>query len=149
MSTLTTIISQIDITDKSYELYEVVENQRVESLNLKNTSVSGVLFSLSTFNRVHFKNIDFFATRFENCEFIDCTFDNCTFQFSTMQYCDFHRATFSYSHWNSTTIKRSLFSQCLLDQGTKSVASPLENKIMAPLSAFEQTMTLILEKMAA
>lgn len=149
MGTLTDFISQTDLSDKDYEKYEVIENQRVESINLKNQAVSGVLFSLTTFTRVHFENIDFFATRFENCEFIDCVFDNCKFQFSTIIYCDFHRAIFTASLWNATSVKKGLFSQCLLDHHSEKVASPEENKIIGPLSAFESTMTLILEKMAA
>ncbi len=149
MSTLTTLISQTDLTDKTFERYEVLENQRVSDMTISETQVSGVLFSLSTFTRVHFKNIDFFANRFENCEFIDCTFEYCNFQFSTMIYCDFHRATFIGNHWTASTIKKSLVSHCLLDVLTQQILSPEENRIMGELSAFEQTMTVILEQIAA
>ncbi len=149
MSTLTTLISQTELTDRSFEQYEVVENKKISQLVIQETEISGVLFSLATFTGVTFKKVDFFAVRFENCEFIDCTFIDCNFQFSTILYSDFHRATFLANHWCATPIKKCLVAHSTLDGLTQLAINSEENRIMAPLSAFEQTLTMVIEKMAA
>ncbi|MCK5884599.1 MAG: pentapeptide repeat-containing protein [Bacteriovoracaceae bacterium] len=150
MGTLTNFIDHIKVSDLDYDRYEVIENERITNCNIKEISISGVLFSMTTFVGVTFEKCDIFATRFENCEFIDCKFVDCTIQFSNILYSDFHGTSIKGCNWSSSPIVRSLFSSCDLDDKSLFfVKKSSTNKLFGNSSEFERTMTIILDKIAA
>ncbi len=101
------------------QVFEVIENEILNSCNLSGLTISGSLFSLTTFKEVTFESCTFFATKMENCEFINCEFRNCNFEFSSITHCVFTQTKYSLSHWQTSSIKQSLFQDCQLDTKTE------------------------------
>ncbi|MBL6989060.1 MAG: pentapeptide repeat-containing protein [Bacteriovoracaceae bacterium] len=113
------------------EHYEVIENEKIVASDYKELSISGSLFSLTSFKDVTFRSCVFFASKMENCEFINCKFINCKFQFSSIDYCDFHFTEFENCIWNMSPINKSLFSRCNYDHKTKHfIAKESNNRIL-------------------
>ena len=110
--------------------YEIIENERIISRNLRSLKVSGALISMTIFKNVKFEDCDFFACRFENCEFIDCDFSNCNFSFTNIIYCDFHFSKFENIYWDISPISKSLFSRCSLDNKTTHFIAKNKNRVM-------------------
>ncbi len=115
MKTLTdTTINPLSLR-MTEESYEVIENESIVNSNFKSLTISGSLFSLTTFKNVTFDSCVFFATRMENCEFIKCNFINCQFQFSNITHCDLHFAKFDHCTWSFSTLKHNIIVECWLD----------------------------------
>lgn len=119
MNTLTTFFNpnfQDGLRDSQYE---VIENELLKSCDLKNLTVSGSLFSLTTFINVTFKSCVFFGTKIENCKFINCKFENCSFQFSTLTHSEFEACDFLETHWDTPSIRKCSFYYSKLDTKTE------------------------------
>ena len=111
------------------EAYGVIENEVLQSSDFKGITVSGSLFSLTTFKSVTFESCVFFAARMENCEFIDCTFINCSFKFSNIEHCNFNDSKFENCKWDVTPIKKSRLQYCSVDAETAFYVSKSDSKI--------------------
>lgn len=119
MNTLTTFFNpnfQDGLRDSQYE---VIENELLKSCDLKNLTVSGSLFSLTTFINVTFRSCVFFGTKIENCKFINCKFENCSFQFSTLTHSEFEACDFIETHWDTPSIRKCSFYYSKLDTKTE------------------------------
>ena len=120
-----------------HALYDVVENETIKGKDFGDLTLSGSLFSLTTFRDVTFESCVFFATRMENCTFINCRFENCSFQFSSIEHCQFCETEFQGSFWDVSPLKYNDFSSCLLDDRTTYFASKpdLKNKLKGSVRA--------------
>lgn len=115
--------------------YGIIENENITSFNFSNLTISGSLFSLTTFKDVTFDSCVFFGSHIKNCEFTGCTFKNCTFEFSHIYDCSFHATLFENCRWELTPIKKSLFSSSFINRATSQNVnqhgSLIENCFMA------------------
>ena len=100
------------------ELYEVIENEEVSGIVIKNITIAGALLSLSSFDNVTFENCTFFGSRIENCDFSGCKFSDCVFQFSECVNCNFDQTQFLDCTWHSSPIRNCTYSDCFMDQKT-------------------------------
>lgn len=104
---------------ESSQAYEVIENELLKSCDLKDLTISGSLFSLTTFINVTFRSCVFFGSRFENCKFVNCRFEDCSFQFSTLTHSQFSATEFVGTHWESPSIRKCSFDYSSLDMKTE------------------------------
>tara|TARA_R110002072_G_scaffold534_2_gene3488 strand:- start:24927 stop:25562 length:636 start_codon:yes stop_codon:yes gene_type:complete len=96
--------------------YEVIENETLKGCDFRDLTVSGSLFSLTTFDHVSFEDCVFYGSKIENCTFIGCTFKNCKFEFSTVSHCNFNNCNFELTRWSYSTFKRNKLSFCQIDE---------------------------------
>lgn len=129
MSTLTQFFNQNHLSSQTHAQYEVIENEIIKSCDFSDLSVSGSLFSLTTFTNVSFKSCVFYGSRFENCDFINCTFEDCKFEFNNMVHCNFVSSTFENCTWAYSYLRKSSLYDCMLDPATKASISVEENKL--------------------
>jgi hypothetical protein len=141
MNTLTSFINQnfalLTHTDSSSEtmvndfansaLYEIIENETLNECKISDLTISGSLFSLTTFTLVTLESCVFYATRWENCTFKDCNFKDCTFEFSNLSHCKFTNCTFENCSWELSPLNRCELSFCKLDSKTQFYLSKEEN----------------------
>lgn len=95
--------------------FEVIENERISGVTLEDLTISGSLFSLTTFVGVTFDSCAFFGSKIENCEFVNCKFIDCSFQFSEITHCNFISSEFKKCLWDFTPVKRSKIDKCTMD----------------------------------
>jgi uncharacterized protein YjbI with pentapeptide repeats len=107
--------------------YEVIENEDLKSCNFNELTISGSLFSLTTFKNVTFESCVFFGSRLENCNFVNCTFKGCEFQFTTLEHCNFVNTTFTSCKWDVSPLKKNCFEECLFDSKTLYYAEKTNN----------------------
>lgn len=112
-------LSAENVTTRKGSQFEVIENERISGLSLEDLTISGSLFSLTTFVGVSFDSCAFFGSKIENCEFINCSFKDCSFQFSEITHCNFSSCNFHGNNWDYTPVKRSKLHGCKMD-GTSS-----------------------------
>ena len=143
MNTLTKFIdfnfSNLTHTDSSHlveinevregALYEIIENETLESSNLNDLTISGSLFSLTTFSAVSFGSCAFFGSKLENCTFRNCNFENCSFEFTNISHCKFVGCTFKNCKWSVSPVKKSQFHHCSLDNKTLYFLSNEDNTL--------------------
>ncbi len=129
MSTLTQFFTSNHLSSEAHAQYEVIENEIIKSSDFNGLSVSGSLFSLTTFTNVSFKSCVFYGSRFENCDFINCTFEDCTFEFNNLVHCNFVGTTFENCKWAYSYLRKSSLYDCMLDPATKASISVEENKL--------------------
>lgn len=132
-------------------IYEVIENEVIKSSNLNELTVSGSLFSLTTFTGVTFESCMFFGSRFENCNFVDCKFINCKFEFSHIVNCNFKSTSFENCSYDFSTVNTNSFSHCRICFKTYKVQSRglnrIENSITPNINIdWEQAMELEAQK---
>ncbi len=105
-------------TKRKGSQYEVIENERISAVTLEDLTISGSLFSLTTFVGVTFDSCAFFGSKLENCTFVNCKFVNCSFQFSEITLCNFRSCLFARNKWDYTPVKRSKIKNCKMDGKT-------------------------------
>ncbi|MEH0860313.1 pentapeptide repeat-containing protein [Halobacteriovorax sp. DPLXC-1] len=115
MATLTNFIMPEKLSDFTNGQFEVIENEVVKSSDLSNLTVSGSLFSQTTFVAVHFKSCTFFGSKIKQCKFINCVFENCTFEFSHIEDCNFESSRLVGNTWKYSTLKGSSIEECEFD----------------------------------
>ncbi len=96
--------------------YEVIENETLKACKFEDLTVSGSLFSLTTFDHVTFENCVFYGSKIENCTFIGCNFVNCKFEFSSVSHCNFNNCDFNNTKWSYSTFKRNKLNYCVIDE---------------------------------
>jgi uncharacterized protein YjbI with pentapeptide repeats len=120
MNTLSNFFNPLHNQDASYGAqYEIIENENVKSMTYNNLTLSGSLFSMSTFTDVTFDSCEFYGTKWENCQFIRCKFINCTFKFTHILHCNFQSSDFVSCNWHTSPLQKSQFNDCKL--GTKTL----------------------------
>ncbi|EPZ52319.1 pentapeptide repeat protein [Bacteriovorax sp. BAL6_X] len=115
MATLTNFIMTKTLSDFTNGQYEVIEKELVRSSDLSNLTISGSLFSQTTFIAVNFKSCIFFGSKMRECKFINCTFENCSFEFSHIEACNFDGCKIIGNTWKYSTLKNSIIEDCELD----------------------------------
>ena len=115
MATLTNFIMPEKFSDFQNGLYEVIEKETVKFSNLSNLTISGSLFSQTTFVAVHFKSCTFFGSKIKECNFINCVFENCSFEFSHIEDCNFDGCKIIENTWKYSSFKLSRLEECELD----------------------------------
>jgi len=110
-------------------LYEIIENEELRSCFFNNLTISGSLFSLSTFTDVTFESCVFYASRFENCTFINCNFINCKFEFSELQHSRFNKCNWEESFFSFSPFKKCSLAFCNLDYKFKATFNEEENEL--------------------
>jgi len=118
MKTDTQLINPFQLNAVGTQTYEVIENEMLTNCNLNDLTISGSLFSLTTFRHVTFSSCVFFASKMENCTFIDCTFDRCIFQFSALAHCELTATRMVDCKWELTDIKKNYLNHCFLDRSS-------------------------------
>ncbi|EQC46836.1 pentapeptide repeat-containing protein [Bacteriovorax sp. Seq25_V] len=129
MTTLTQFLEPVFKAEIDKAQYEVIENEVIKARDLKELTVSGSLFSLTTFTGVTFESCVFFATRLENCIFIDCKFIDCKFEFSHIVNCNFNSVEFENCNWDFSTIKSNDFNHSKMCQKTNTLQLKGLNKL--------------------
>lgn len=129
MTTLTQFIDMTKTQETINAIYEVIENESIKSCNLNDLTVSGSLFSLTTFTGVTFKSCVFFGSRFENCIFIDCNFIDCKFEFNHIVNCNFKSTKFENCTYEFSTINANSFVHSRLCFKTHKLQSKGLNKV--------------------
>ena len=119
MKTLTRFINPVFEGHLDRAEYEVIENEVIKSSDLNELTISGSLFSLTTFTGVTFKSCVFFATRMENCIFVGCNFINCKFEFSHISHCDFESSKFINCAWEFSTLSHNKLNHSHIDVKTQ------------------------------
>lgn len=120
MKQLTQFIDQAFTQETNNTCYEVIENEVIKSSNLNELSISGSLFSLTTFTGVIFKSCVFYASKLDNCFFIDCRFENCRFEFTHISGCNFNSTIFENCTWEFSSMKDNNFSHARICMRTSS-----------------------------
>lgn len=123
MNTLTKFFNPFWKNPNTSSSYEVIENEVIKASDLKCLTISGSLFSLTTFKNVTFESCVFFGSRMENCTFEDCKFINCEFQFTTLEHCNFASVSFSNCKWDISPIRKNRFENCRFDDKTSYFAT--------------------------
>ena len=118
MNTLTRFITPVFELPLDHAKYEVVENMTVKEHDLKDLTISGSLFSLTTFIAVNFESCVFFASKIENCRFINCTFNDCKFEFSHFSHCNFQSTNFENCSWEHSSFENNEFNHGKIDSST-------------------------------
>jgi hypothetical protein len=118
MNTLTKFFNPFWKNSDTSSSYEVIENEVVKASDLNGLTISGSLFSLTTFKNVTFESCVFFGSRMENCTLEDCKFINCEFQFTTLEHCNFASVSFSNCKWDVSPIRKNIFENCRFDDKT-------------------------------
>ncbi len=118
MNTLTKFFNPFLNNSFADAKYEVIENEVLASCNFKELTISGSLFSLTTFKNVTFESCVFFASKLENCHFLNCKFLNCDFQFTSIEHCNLKATSFRNCKWDITPLRKNIFENCLLDDKT-------------------------------
>ncbi|MBT3236122.1 MAG: hypothetical protein HN353_09250 [Bdellovibrionales bacterium] len=131
MDTLTYVMNWSQSSQLSNENYEVIENEMLTDADFKGLTVSGALFSLTTFRNVTFRGSVFFASKIENCTFVNCNFIDCSFQFSSIIHSLFRRCSFEQSRWELSTISDGCLIDCQLDYKTSFILDQEPNQISA------------------
>ena len=134
MKTLTQFFNPFMNEAQEDAQYEVIENTTLDTKDFKGLSISGSLFSLTTFKNVTFESCVFYGSKIENCKFINCKFINCDFKFSNVSHCNFTGTEFGNCNWDFTPIKKSEFNFSHLDAKTMYYASSEENAISSCVS---------------
>ncbi len=119
MNTLTRFIDPIFENQLDETKYEIIENESIKSNVLEGLSISGSLFSLTTFTDVTFKSCVFFASRIENCTFVNCNFVDCRFEFSHIAHSDFESCNFENCEWEFSSFKSSDLNHIKIDVKTQ------------------------------
>lgn len=109
--------------------YEVIENEVIDARVLNKLSISGSLFSLTTFNGVTFESCVFYGSIFKNCTFSGCKFLNCRFEFGEILECDFRGTTFENCFWDFTTLESNILNLCNIDGKTSFYLHKEENQL--------------------
>jgi len=127
--------------------FNIVENVTIQDRNFNGLTISGSLFSLTTFINVSFDSCIIFATRIENCTFINCKFINCNFEFSNCSYnkfeeCIIDSSLMTYTPFKNNTFYKSELPFFLFNKFQK------ENKLKEsrprlPIDSIEETKTLL------
>ncbi len=150
METLTRFINPVFDAQLDQAKYEVIENEVIKANDLDELTISGSLFSLTTFTGVTFKSCVFFATRLENCNFIGCKFIDCKFEFSHITHCKFETTVFEDCNWEFSTIKSNQFNHSRFDAKTQHLITKAANKqenCICPLpTSWEEAEVLLLHK---
>lgn len=129
MTTLTQFIDTTMIQKSTTAIYEVIENEIIKASDLNDLTVSGSLFSLTTFTGVTFKSCVFFGSRFENCNFVDCNFVDCKFEFTHILNCNFNSTKFENCTYDFSTVSANAFIHSRICFRTYKVQSKGLNKI--------------------
>ena len=119
MNTLTRFINPVFENNLDETKYEIIENESIKSNVLEGLSISGSLFSLTTFTDVTFKSCVFFASRIENCTFVNCNFIDCKFEFSHIAHSDFESCNFENCEWEFSSFKSSSLNHIKIDVKTQ------------------------------
>lgn len=127
MNTLTKFFNPFLNNSLQDSRYEIIENEDLSSCDFNELTISGSLFSLTTFKNVTFESCVFFGSRLENCNFVNCTFKDCEFQFTTLEHCNFVHTTFTNCKWDVAPLKKNYFEACLLDAKTSFYANKENN----------------------
>lgn len=114
--------------------YEVIENTTVNTKDFNGLSISGSLFSLTTFKNVTFESCVFYGSKMENCKFVNCNFKNCEFKFTNISHCNFTGTTFVNCNWDFSPIKKSEFNFSHIDAVTMHYASKENNTFSSCMS---------------
>jgi len=140
MNTLTKFLNPLYNQNSDHSAqYEIIENEQVYSDTYKGITLSGSLFSLSTFVDVTFDSCEFYGTKWENCQFIRCKFINCTFKFSHLQHCKFKSSSFNSCNWHTSPIKKCRFEYSELDSKTAYFAKQENNWVDSGLDHPQST----------
>ncbi|EQC45965.1 pentapeptide repeat-containing protein [Bacteriovorax sp. DB6_IX] len=149
MKTLTRFINPVFEAQLDQAKYEVVENEVIKANDLEGLTISGSLFSLTTFTGVTFKSCVFFGTRLENCIFIGCKFIDCKFEFSHILHCKFETTVFENCNWEFSTIKDNSFNHGRFDVKTQfllnKAANRQENCICPLPNSWQEAEELLIE----
>lgn len=130
MKTSTTLLNPMSKTQKLSQAYEIIENERLTQEVFNSLTVSGALFSLSTFETTSFSSCVFYGMKMENCIFKNCHFENCNFEFSNVYGLTFISCTFKNCTWEYTHARKTTMKSCGLDRSTSFALSKDEsNKI--------------------
>ncbi|MBT7610021.1 MAG: hypothetical protein HN576_09710 [Bacteriovoracaceae bacterium] len=127
MNTLTQFFNPLLNNSLQDARYEVIENEDLSSCDFSLLTISGSLFSLTTFKNVTFESCVFFGSRLENCNFVNCTFKDCEFKFTTLEHCNFAHTTFNNCMWDLAPLKKNCFENCLFDSKTFYYAKKTNN----------------------
>ena len=90
--------------------YEVIENAIVSAKEFKGLSISGSLFSLTTFKNVTFESCVFYGSKIENCKFVNCNFINCEFKFTSISHSNFTGTKIENCKWDYSPIRKTEFN---------------------------------------
>jgi uncharacterized protein YjbI with pentapeptide repeats len=118
MNTLTKFFNPLLNNSLQDARYEIIENEDLNSCDFNELTISGSLFSLTTFKNVTFESCVFFGSRLENCNFVNCCFKDCSFQFTTLEHCNFVHTIFTNCMWDIAPLKKNSFEACELDAKT-------------------------------
>ncbi|WP_372653443.1 pentapeptide repeat-containing protein [Halobacteriovorax sp.] len=110
MKTLTQFFNPFLNESQMDAKYEVIENMIVNTKEFKGLSISGSLFSLTTFKNVTFESCVFYGSKIENCKFVNCNFIDCEFQFTSVSHCKFNGTSLENCKWDYSPIKRTEFN---------------------------------------
>lgn len=150
METLTRFINPVFEATLDRAKYEVVENVAIKARDLEGLTISGSLFSLTTFTNVTFKSCVFFASRLENCNFVGCKFIDCKFEFSHITHCKFETTTFENCNWEFSSLKENSLNHSKIDVKTQFLLSKENNKeenCICPMPTdWKEAEVLLLEK---
>lgn len=139
MATLTNFIMPENFSDFQNGQFEVIENEMVKSSDLSNLTISGSLFSQTTFIAVHFKSCTFFGSKMRECKFINCVFENCNFEFSHIEDCNFDGCKLIGNTWKYSTLTQSIIEECEMDLATYRV---IKDGKQNDFDIFEETQDL-------
>ncbi|WP_164848528.1 pentapeptide repeat-containing protein [Halobacteriovorax sp. HLS] len=139
MKTLTQFFNPLMNEAQEDAQYEVIENMTLDTKEFKGLSISGSLFSLTTFKNVSFESCVFYGSKIENCKFINCKFINCDFQFSSVSHSNFTGTHFVNCNWDFSPIRKSEFNFSHLDAKTVYYASNEDNFLSSCISNVDQS----------
>lgn len=134
MKTLTQFFNPFLNETQEDAQYEIIENMTLDTKDFKGLSISGSLFSLTTFKNVTFESCVFYGSKIENCKFVNCKFISCDFKFSSISHSNFTGTQFENCNWDFTPIKKSEFNFSQLDAKTMYYASTEDNAISSCVS---------------
>lgn len=122
MKTSTTLLNPTSAQSQKDEslsqAYEVIENEAISERNFEELTISGALFSLSTFDRASFSTCVFYACKLENTTFKNCNFENCTFEFTSFFCVQFISCTFTNCTWEFSSARKSFVKSSSIDRVT-------------------------------